>query len=195
MDDILKLADETYTRAWQVIQDTRVREAWEMIGAKVNLVGSLQTRLLIKNLDIDFHIYSFPFRVAGSFRAMGVFASSPGVKRISYKNLMDSEEQCLEWHARVEDGYGDTWQIDMVHFPSDSPYAGRFERVAERVNEVLSDETREAILTIKHAAPEDQKVKGIEVVMAVLRDGIRTYEDYIQWREKQEFPEIIDWEP
>jgi hypothetical protein len=70
-----------------------------------------------------------------------------------------------------------------------------FERIAERIRAVLTDETREAILSIKHGVPDGNKVKGIEVTMAVIRDGVRTYADFLDWRERQDLPEIIGWEP
>ena len=195
MKKILQIAENNQRRAWQVILDTRIVEAWNAVGAEVNLVGSLKTGLLMDNLDIDFHIYTSPLFIEDSFKAMWKIANNPGVKRIRYENLLDTEEDCLEWHAWFEDQGGDTWQIDMIHLRYRSPNAGRFERVADRINEVLTKETQEAILVIKHAAPEGQKVKGIEVTMAVIQDGVKSYEDFVKWQERNPQPAIIDWLP
>ena len=54
--DILELAKRNQQKAWEIIEDTRIVRIWEGIGAKVNLVGSLRTGLLMKHRDIDFHI-------------------------------------------------------------------------------------------------------------------------------------------
>ena len=45
--DILELAKRNQQKAWEIIEDTRIVRIWEGIGAKVNLVGSLRTGLLI----------------------------------------------------------------------------------------------------------------------------------------------------
>ena len=52
--DILELAKRNQQKAWEIIEDTRIVRIWEGIGAKVNLVGSLRTGLLMKHRDIDF---------------------------------------------------------------------------------------------------------------------------------------------
>jgi hypothetical protein len=195
MNEIRKLAEEAQNRAWEVIKAAQIREAWGSIGAEINLVGSLKTGLLVSNLDIDFHIYTSPLVLADSFKAVAMIAEDPRILRITFKNLMETEEMCLEWHAWHQDNFGDTWQIDMIHMPYDSPYAGKFERVAERIRAALTPETRETILTIKNTASKADKVKGIEVAMAVLRDGVRTYGDFVAWKERQELPKIIVWEP
>ena len=194
MRDIVESAEETQNRAREVIRDARIIDAWTSIGATVNLVGSLKTGLLIKHLDIDFHVYTSPLILADSFKAMSMIADNHSVKRITYANLLDTEE-CLEWHAWYEDHGGALWQIDMIHILSESPFDGKVERVTKRVSEVLTEETRRAILSIKNAVPDGHKVKGIEVNMAVIRDGIRTYAEFVEWKQSQQHTGIIDWEP
>ncbi len=105
MKDIIELAEEFQNRAWEVIRDAKIMDAWTSIGAKVNLVESLKTGLLINHLDIDFHVYTSPFILADSFKAMSMIADNRRVKRIKYANLLDTEE-CLEWHAWYEDPGG-----------------------------------------------------------------------------------------
>lgn len=194
MQDIIELAEESQRRAWEVIREARILDAWESIGAEINLVGSLKTGLLINHLDIDFHVYTSPFVFADSFQAMSVIAGNPGVKRIKYTNLLDSEK-CLEWHACYEDHRGAVWQIDMIHILYESPFAGMVERVTDRVTEVLTDETRKAILSIKNAVPNGGNAKGVEVNMAVIRDGIRSYADFVEWKQSRRNTGIIDWIP
>ncbi|MBC8427742.1 phosphoglycerate mutase family protein [bacterium] len=194
MKNNIELAEDYQNRAWEVIRDAKIMDAWTSIGATVNLVGSLKTGLLIKHLDIDFHVYTSPIILADSFKAMSIIADNHRVKQIKYANLLDTEE-CLEWHAWYEDHGGALWQIDMIHILFESPLAGKVERVTERISEVLTEETRKAILSIKNAVPDGRKVKGIEIYMAVLRDGIRTYADFVEWKQSRHHTGIIDWEP
>ena len=51
--DILDLARRNQQKARKIIEDTKIIPIWESIGARVNLVGSLSTGLLMKHLDID----------------------------------------------------------------------------------------------------------------------------------------------
>ena len=149
----------------------------------------------MKNRDIDFHIYSDPFVFANSFAAISKLAGNNRIKRIEYVNLLDTDEMCLEWHAWYQDQHGDLWQIDMIHLLNDSPYAGHFEMVADRIQAVLIPETRLAILSIKNEIPEEKKVMGIEICQAVIRDGVRTYQDFLQWKVHNPTDGIIDWMP
>ncbi|WP_319779900.1 hypothetical protein [Maridesulfovibrio sp.] len=83
----------------------------------------------------------------------------------------------------------------MIQIHMDSPYAGYFERVADAIRDKLTPETKQIILEIKYAVPDGQKVMGIEIYQAVLRDGIRNYEEFMEWKEKNPQQEIITWMP
>lgn len=113
--DILELAKRNQQKAWEIIEDTRIVRIWEGIGAKVNLVGSLRTGLLMKHRDIDFHIYTSPLDLSASFRAMAELAENTSVKKIEYTNLLHTAEACIEWHAWYQDMEGELWQMDMIH--------------------------------------------------------------------------------
>lgn len=54
--NILELAKRNQQKAWEIIEDTRIVRIWEGIGAKVNLVGSLRTGLLV-NIGILIFIF------------------------------------------------------------------------------------------------------------------------------------------
>lgn len=195
MVDIRKTAEEYQARAWEVIREARIVEAWQSIGAEINLVGSLKTGLLVRHLDIDFHTYLEPVDPGTSFRAVAAIAQNPRVRRIEYGNLLDAEDMCLEWHAWYEDPRGDTWQIDMIHIAKASRYAGYFERVADRINAVIDEEQRDAILSIKYAVPEGRKVMGVKIYMAVMRDGVRDYEQFVRWEKDHPQDGIFTWMP
>lgn len=193
--DILELAKRNQQKAWEIIEDTRIVRIWEGIGAKVNLVGSLRTGLLMKHRDIDFHIYTSPLDLSASFRAMAELAENTSVKKIEYTNLLHTAEACIEWHAWYQDMEGELWQMDMIHIQEDSRYDGYFERVAERISAVLTDEMRLAILKLKYETPDTEKIMGVEYYQAVIQDGVRSYPEFEEWRRLHPAVGVVEWVP
>lgn len=193
--NILELAKRNQQKAWEIIEDTRIVRIWEGIGAKVNLVGSLRTGLLMKHRDIDFHIYTSPLDLSASFRAMAELAENTSVKRIEYTNLLHTAEACIEWHAWYQDMEGELWQMDMIHIQEGSRYDGYFERVAERISAVLTDEMRLAILKLKYETPDTEKIMGVEYYQAVIQDGVRSYPEFEEWRRLHPAVGVVEWVP
>ena len=193
--NILELAKRNQQKAWEIIEDTRIVRIWEGIGAKVNLVGSLRTGLLVKHRDIDFHIYTSPWDLSASFRAMAELAENTSVKKIEYTNLLHTAEACIEWHAWYQDMEGELWQMDMIHIQEGSRYDGYFERVAERISAVLTDEMRLAILKLKYETPDTEKIMGVEYYQAVIQDGVRSYPEFEEWRRLHPGVGVVEWMP
>ena len=193
--NILELAKRNQQKAWEIIEDTRIVRIWEGIGAKVNLVGSLRTGLLMKHRDIDFHIYTSPLDLSASFRAMAELAENTSVKRIEYTNLLHTAEACIEWHAWYQDMEGELWQMDMIHIQEGSRYDGYFERVAERISAVLTDEMRLAILKLRYETPDTEKIMGVEYYQAVIQDGVRSYPEFEEWRRLHPAVGVVEWMP
>ena len=117
------------------------------------------------------------------------------IKKIECRNLLDTDEACIEWHAWYDDGDGGPWQIDIIHILKGSRYDGFFERMAERIKAALTDETRLAILRLKAETPEDVHIMGVEYYQAVLRGGVRTLADFIRWRQEHPVTGIVEWMP
>ena len=193
--NIFELAKRNQQKAWEIIEDTRIVRIWEGIGAKVNLVGSLRTGLLMKHRDIDFHIYTSPLDLSASFRAMAELAENTSIKKIEYTNLLHTAEACIEWHAWYQDMEGELWQMDMIHIQEGSRYDGYFERVAERISAVLTDEMRLAILKLKYETPDTEKIMGVEYYQAVIQDGVRSYPEFEEWRRLHPAVGVVDWVP
>ena len=193
--DILELAKRNQQKAWEIIEDTRIVRIWEGIGAKVNLVGSLRTGLLMKHRDIDFHIYTSPLDLSASFRVMAELAENMSIKKIEYTNLLHTAEACIEWHAWYKDMEGELWQMDMIHIQEGSRYDGYFERVAERISAVLTDEMRLAILKLKYETPDTEKIMGVEYYQAVIQDGVRSYPEFEEWRRLHPVVDVVEWMP
>ena len=193
MENILELAEQARRRAEKVIGETQVESIWRSVGAEPHRVGSLAMGLLMRHRDIDLHIYSEPFRIADSFAAMAKLAECPGIGHIEYTNLLSTEEACIEWHASYKAQDGEIWQIDMIHIVKGSRYDGYFEEMARRIRAALTPETRLAILALKQATPDTEHIAGIEYYEAVLRDGVRSYADFLEWRKIHPVTGIWDW--
>lgn len=195
LTNIQEIAKKNQAKAWKIIQDTNLVNIWESSKAEVHLIGSLKMELLMKHRDIDFHIYSNPLNISDSFTAMAKLAANPAIKRIEYANLLDTEEQCLEWHAEYLDTEQALWQIDMIHIVKGSLYDGYFEKMAARISNVLTPEMKNAILTLKYETPDHEKIMGIEYYQAVIRDNIRSYTDFMEWRQTHPITGIVEWMP
>lgn len=194
-DAIETYAREQQMRAWEIIRETRLMEIWQSIGAEVRLVGSLRCGLLARHRDIDLHIYSAPLHPDDSFVAMARLAVHPAIERIECRNLLATDEACIEWHAFYRDHDSGMWQIDMIHIRRGSRYDGHFERVADRIAAALTPETRRTILQLKFETPDDEKIAGIEYYRAVLEGGVRTYDEFLGWRRRHPLTGIDEWMP
>ena len=105
-----------------------------------------------------------------------------------------TEEACLEFHVWfILDN--EEWQIDMIQILKGSQFDGFFENVAERINAVLTPETRRTILELKYLTPDDEHIMGIEYYQAVIADGVKTYPDFIRWRKAHPVTGIVSWCP
>lgn len=193
--DILDLSGRNQQRAWNIIRRLDIMKIWADAGAEAHVVGSLAMGLMMTHRDIDIHVYSSPLTVEGSFAAMAKLAVNAAIKKIECRNLLDTDEACIEWHAWYDDGDGEPWQIDIIHILKGSRYDGFFERMAERIKAALTDETRLAILRLKAETPEDVHIMGVEYYQAVLRGGVRTLADFIRWRQEHPVTGIVEWMP
>ena len=193
--DILTLAAENQQAAWQILKETGIVQTWEKAGATVNLVGSLKSGLLMKNRDIDMHIYTDKLSVSESFSIIQELAERLSLKEIHYKNLIDTEEECIEWHVLYEHTNRDTWKFDMIHIRKGSRYDGTVERVTDAITERLTPEIRKTILQLKQEIPEGIVIPGIEIYHAVFEGDVSSYEELEQWRKNHPLINSLDWLP
>ena len=192
MNDFLKIAHSNQQRAYEIIKELDIITLWESIDAKVNLIGSLKSGLLMKHKDIDFHIYTPELNISNDFKIMARLAENSSITEIQYINLIDTEEACIEWHAWYKDTDGEVWQIDMIHIRQGSKNDGSFERKTDRINVEATKEQKETILRLKYETPDNEKIIGVEYYQAVLRDGIETYADFEEWRKEHRENRIIE---
>lgn len=193
--DILELSKQNRQIALEILEKTNIIKIWESIGAEVHIVGSVKSGLLMKCRDIDMHIYTGTLSVAESFTVMKQLAEQLPLKEMWYKNLIDTEEECIEWHALYEHTDMHTWKFDMIHIRKGSKYDGVVEKVTDNIIRCLTPEIRNAILRIKFDMPEDINIPGIEIYRAVFSYGIRSYEEFAAWRRTTPAGNTLEWTP
>ncbi|MDR2039220.1 MAG: phosphoglycerate mutase family protein [Bacteroidales bacterium] len=192
--DVLEISQRNQQIAWNILEKSQMIRLWESIGGKVNIVGSLKTGLLIHR-DIDLHIYTENLSITDSFLVVGKLAEQLALKDIQYKNLIDTEEECIEWHAIYEDEEANSWKFDMIHIRKNSRYDGVVEKVTDAIIRKLTPEIREAILRIKYDMHEDEIIPGIEVYKAVFTGKVRSYQEFMQWHKKNPLTNSLEWMP
>ncbi len=195
MEDILTLSQHTQQSARKILADTGIIPAWESIGATVNVVGSLKSELMMKNRDIDLHIYTDKLDISESFSVMQRLAERLPLREIQYKNGIDTEEECIEWHALYEDKNMNVWKFDMIHIRKGSKYDGVVEKVTDAIARRLTPELRKIILQIKYDVPNGMLIPGIEIYYAVFSGNVKSYEELEQWRETNPLTNSLDWMP
>lgn len=193
--DIFKISERNQQAALKVLQDTQVIPAWESIGAEVHIVGSVKSGLIMKSKDIDLHIYTENLSVSDSFAVVSQLSEKLPFKEVLYRNLIDTEEECMEWHAFYDDTDGNTWKFDMIHIRKGSKYDGVVEKVTDDIIRKLTPETRNAILQIKFDLPEDKVAPGIMIYYAVFTEGVRSYQEFEQWYKHAPAIDSLEWRP
>lgn len=193
--DIIELAEQNQQNAWKLLDETGIIPAWERIGATVHLVGSLKSGLLMKSRDVDLHIYTGKLDITESFSVMQELAERLKLKEIQYKNLVHTEEECIEWHVLYEDQELHTWKFDLIHIRKGSKYDGVVENVTAAIAKLLTPGLRETILRIKYEVPDGVMIPGIEIYHAVFTGGVRSYEELERWRQEHPLANSLDWLP
>ncbi|MCD8166234.1 MAG: nucleotidyltransferase domain-containing protein [Bacteroides sp.] len=193
--DILKIAEENQQRTWQIVEQSGVIPLWESIGATVYMVGSLRSGLLMKNRDIDIHIYTDQVSLAESFGVVQQLAERLFLRELTYRDLRDTEEECVEWHALHEDKEGKVCKLDMIHIRRGSKYDGVVEGVTEAIMEKLTPELRKTILQVKFEVPQGVSIPGIEIYHAVFTGGVRSYRELEEWRKRCPLTDSLGWRP
>ena len=195
MEHYLQLAQQNQAKAHEIISTLNIIEAWNSIGAKINLIGSLKIGLLMKHLDIDFHVYTKVVDISQSFYAISLIARHPGVQSVKYSNLLNEEDECLEWHITYIDDNHAKWQIDIMHIVKGSKYDGYFERVGDGITKRLTEVSRNTILKLKWETPDDEKIMGVEYYRAVLDGGVKTMNEFQEYRLAHPVNGILEWQP
>ncbi len=195
MEEYKSLALRNQRRALEILSESGIIDIWKRNGCRVNLVGSLAMKLLVKHLDIDLHVYSSGITEESSFAIVAQIAADSRVKEIKCINGLHTDEHCIAWHLSYEDTTGEIWQIDIIHIEEGSRYDGFFELMAERINGRLTDDLRDTIMRLKYETPQGEVIHGVEYYQAVMEDNVSSLPELRAWIAKNRKPEGIYWMP
>lgn len=188
-------AQKNQERAWKVLRDLGLIEFWERSGCRVNLIGSLKMGLLVKHRDIDLHVYSKNLTEEKSFLIVSRLSKFPRIKEIRCINGLFTDEHCIAWHLQYEDEANELWQIDIIHIEESSQYDGYFERMADRIMQVMTTEHKETIMKLKFETPDNKDFHGVEYYEAVIADGVTSMQDFENWVEQRRKKPMYYWIP
>lgn len=191
---IFNLAFANQEKAKRVLKKSSIANVWEQNGCRVNLVGSLRMGLLALHRDIDLHVYSKGITVESSFAIAAQIAQLSDVTEIRCINGLHTEEHCIAWHIfyKYEE---EVWQIDIIHIEDGTEYDGYFERMADRIVEVMTPAQKETILRLKFETPSDKDYHGVEYYEAVIADGITNMVDFEKWVSEHRKKPMYYWIP
>ena len=178
--DVIERSLRCQQRARRVLEESGIAEVWRSSGCRVSLVGSLRMGLLASHRDIDLHVYSKDITIESSFAIVANIASNQNVTEIRCINGLHTDEHCVAWHV-FYNYEGEIWQFDIIHIEEGTEYDGYFERMADRITEVMTPEQREIILSLKFDSSEDCGYHGVEYYEAVIADGVSTIEELSDW--------------
>lgn len=179
--EIRDLALANQNKARDVLDASGITEIWRTAGCRANIVGSLRMGLLASHRDIDLHVYSSNITTESSFAIAANIAKNPKVTEIRCINGLNTDEHCIAWHVFYKADDGEIWQFDIIHIEEGTEYDGYFERMADRIVEVMTTEQRDLILRLKFETPEGKDFHGVEYYEAVIADGITSMSDFENW--------------
>lgn len=122
-----------------------------------------------------YQTYGFPF-----LEFKGIVVDCMGQCPLLLGGL-HTDEHCIAWHVFYKADDGEIWQFDIIHIEEETEYDGYFERMADRIVEVMTQEQRDLILQLKFETPEGKDYHGVEYYEAVIADGITTMAEFEKW--------------
>ena len=179
-----KISDETVKRVQQELERSGyipnmaaillARNNSRIIGVVVNDNEKYEGRVLedgfvMSSLNALSHEvnekgYFLMIKTTSDIREIPVFASMWNMDGLILIGFCEADYESLRNQMRI----------------SFVVYDGYFEKFAERLSAVLTEETKYAILKLKYETPESEKIMGVEYYVAVIRDGIRSYEEFME---------------
>lgn len=189
------LALANQKKAHEVLKVSGIADIWRNAGCRINLIGSLKMGLLVSHRDIDLHVYSKNITEESSFAIASQCLKLPNVTEIKCINGLHTDEHCMAWHVYYKSLENEIWQFDIIHIEEGTEYDGYFERMADRIMEVMTPEQRDTILRLKYEAPVDADFHGVEYYEAVIADGVRTMPDFKNWVAEHRRKPFYYWIP
>ena len=159
------------------------------------VVGAVAYGLVVAP-DIDMEIFCEAPKIKDGFEVLQTCALHPRVRKARFANELDGPDQGLYWQLRYLTEGGQMWKIDMWSLCHDhpGPYAAA---LVDPMQQALTDETRQVILTVKEQALLDPTLQcsSINIYRAVLDDGIRDVGQFRIWLEHNQTSGLLTWKP
>jgi hypothetical protein len=197
VNEILERAAKRQARAEQIIAELDLAGRWAPYGRPI-IVGSVSHHLVVEP-DIDMEVYTENPQVADGFRVAAALAENNHVIGVIFRNeLLERGGAWIYWEIDYRDDDGVVWTIELYHSKPAAPYAGWMEQFAADTQQVLTDEHRVAILTIKEALCANgtmRDTKSFYIYRAVIGDGVRTFDEYTAWMEATKPDGMMEWTP
>jgi hypothetical protein len=195
MDDVLARADERQRKAQNILADLGLMDLWRPYGMPY-LVGAAAYGLVVAP-DIDLEVFcpADP-RIEDGFEVLKACAMNRRVRRARYANRIDDVDQGYYWMLRYDLPGGEEWKIDMWSVRYDHPGPTARDLV-EPMRRALTAEMCSVILEIKEAMQLEPAVQcaSIHVYRAVLDGGVRSLEQFQEWRKQHWIEGLIRWTP
>ena len=197
LPEIKQISAQFQDKAKQILKESKFIENLERNGLKVNLIGSLRMGLMVNHRDIDLHIYSQDITIESSFQVISKLAANPNVREALFINGLNTDEHCVEWHLKYRDDENKIWQIDIIHIEEGSRYDGYFEKMADRISEIMTTSQKDTILKLKYLSSLDNEMQihGVEIYEAVIDKGIEDFEELKEWVKKRRMKDSYFWTP
>jgi hypothetical protein len=194
MDSLLSRADDRRRTAHRILSELRLIERWSVYG-KPMVVGAVAYGLVVAP-DLDMEIYCDTLRIEDGFDILRACALHPRIHTARFANELAGPDQGLYWQLRYRLDDSQEWKVDMWSLPMAHPGPSS-SALVEPMQRELTDETRRAILEIKEwlSGEPGMRCPSIYVYQAVLKDGIRTVEQFHQWREGNPTDGLTSWKP
>lgn len=192
--DALETAAQRRKTADKIIADLALAGRWGQFGRPV-FVGAYAYDLMIAP-DIDMEVYCPRLAIEDGFRVLGECALLAGVTGCSFANRLATPDKALYWRIDYLDAEGIEWKIDMWSAPEDYELP-RAEYLVSPMREVLTPETRRAILELKLFLRESDGLSclSIDLYRAVIDDGVRTGDALRAWLGSHETGSLTAWRP
>jgi hypothetical protein len=189
--DLLKQQEELQVEAGAVGADLRLDEVLSAVGDPVR-VGSAALGVMVRrDLDITVVCPALGAATVGEVAQIGArLALHARVRQVQFRNdtgawnIDPGYPDGLYLGVRYRSARGEDWNLDIwfVDQPERQPDLAHLKSLPAR----LTPEARTAILRIKHALADCQEpgrsVPSYHVYKAVLDDGVRTLEQFTEWR-------------
>ena len=197
ISEIKQISAQFQDKAKQILKESKFIEILERNGLRVNLIGSLRMGLMVNHRDIDLHIYSKDITIESSFQIVSKLAANPNVIETLCINGLNTDEHCVEWHLKYRDKENKIWQFDIIHIEEGSQYDGYFERMDDRICEIMTPLQRDTILNLKYFSSFDNEIQihGVEIYEAVIDKGIEDFGELKEWVKKRRMKEPYFWAP